>query len=404
MSGTSLDGVDGVLVDIGADGGLTLRGHRHEAFVGALRDELLALNTPGSDELHRAALAAQGVARAYASVVNALLFDSGTAAREVRAIGAHGQTVRHRPEAGYTTQLLNGALLAELTGIDVVCDLRSRDVAAGGQGAPLAPGFHAAVFGDARETRAVLNLGGISNLTLLPPGQSRSSDSTAARPTRCSTAGASATCSSPSMPTASGPRAARCNAPLLAALLAEPYFDLPPPKSTGRDLFQHGLARCPGQPTLAAGRRAGDAGGTHRRVGGARPRTARPQTSALFVCGGGARNAHLMRSFAQRLPRVRVSTTDELGVPVDQVEGAAFAWLAHRFIERQPGNLAEVTGARGPRLLGALYPPRMTKAARGGLCRSSETAAHAEKLDPQPQVLVAFGFLITNCAPCRSSL
>ncbi len=150
---------------------MKLRGHRHEAFVGSLRDELLALNTPGSDELHRASLAALGVARAYASVVNALLFDTGTVAREVRAIGAHGQTVRHRPEAGYTTQLLNGALLAELTGIDVVCDLRSRDVAAGGQGAPLAPGFHAAVFGHAEETCAVLNLGGISNLTLLAPGK-----------------------------------------------------------------------------------------------------------------------------------------------------------------------------------------------------------------------------------------
>jgi anhydro-N-acetylmuramic acid kinase len=354
MSGTSLDGVDGVLLDIGADNAITLRGHRHEAFAGSLRDELLALNTSGGDELHRAALAAQGIARAYASVVNALLLDSGAVAREVRAIGAHGQTVRHRPEAGYTTQLLNGALLAELTNIDVVCDLRSRDVAVGGQGAPLAPGFHAAVFGDARQTRAVLNLGGISNLTLLSPR----------RPVigfDCGPANAllDGWCQRhlqrPFDVDGQWAASGQVSQPLLAALLTEPYFDLPPPKSTGRDLFHMAwldakvpdIAPADVQATLAALSIESVARDLERHA---------PQTSALFVCGGGARNAHLMSGFARRLPRVRVSTTDELGVPVDQVEGAAFAWLAHRFVERQPGNLAEVTGARGPRLLGALYP------------------------------------------------
>ncbi len=354
MSGTSLDGVDGVLVDIDDASGLKLRGHRHEAFVGSLRDELLALNTPGGDELHRAALAALGVARAYASIVNALLFDSATVARAVRAIGAHGQTVRHRPEAGYTTQLLNGALLAELTGIDVVCDLRSRDVAAGGQGAPLAPGFHAAVFGDAKQTRAVLNLGGISNLTLLVPD----------RPVigfDCGPANAllDGWCQrhlqQPFDADGQWASSGYVMQPLLAALLAEPYFDLSPPKSTGRDLFNMvwlearvgGVAAADVQATLAALTVESVARDLERHA---------PQTAVVFVCGGGARNAHLMRGLGQRLPRVRVGTTDELGVPVDQVEGAAFAWLAHRFVERRPGNLAEVTGARGPRLLGALYP------------------------------------------------
>ena len=354
MSGTSLDGVDGVLIDIGDGGALALRGHRHEAFVGSLRDELLALNTAGNDELHRAAMASQGVAQAYASVVNALLFDSGTVAREVRAIGAHGQTVRHRPEAGYTAQLLNGALLAELTGIDVVCDLRSRDVAAGGQGAPLAPGFHAAVFGHAEETRAVLNLGGISNLTLLTPGQ-------AVTGFDCGPANAllDGWCQRHLQQPfdADGQWAAggQVHAPLLAALLAEPYFALPPPKSTGRDLFSMAwldarladIAAVDVQATLAALTIESVAHDLERHA---------PQAAALFVCGGGARNAHLMRSFAQRLPHVRIGTTDELGVPVDQVEGAAFAWLAQRFVQRLPGNLAEVTGARGPRLLGALHP------------------------------------------------
>ncbi len=354
MSGTSLDGVDGVLIDIDDGGALKLRGHRHEAFVASLRDELLALNSPGGDELHRAAVAAQGVAHAYASVVNALLFDSGTVARDVRATGAHGQTVRHRPDAGYSAQLLDGALLAELTGIDVVCDLRSRDVAAGGQGAPLAPGFHAAVFGHAEDTRAVLNLGGISNLTLLAPGR-------AVTGFDCGPANAllDGWCQrhlrQPFDDDGRWAASGQVHAPLLAALLAEPYFDLPPPKSTGRDLFNMswldarvaGVAAVDVQATLAALTVESVARDLERHA---------PQTAALFVCGGGARNAHLMRGFAQRLPRMRIGTTDELGVPVDQVEGAAFAWLAHRFIQRLPGNLAEATGARGPRLLGALYP------------------------------------------------
>jgi anhydro-N-acetylmuramic acid kinase len=354
MSGTSLDGVDGVLVEIGINGVLQLRGHRHQAFSDALRDELLALNSSGGEELNRAALAAQGVARAYASVIDALLLDTGAVAREVRAMGAHGQTVRHRPQVGYTTQLLNGALLAELTGIDVVCDLRSRDVAAGGQGAPLAPGFHAAVFGHATEARAVLNLGGISNLTLLAPGQPVTGFD-------CGPANAllDGWCQrhlkQPFDADGRWAASGHVHAPLLSALLAEPYFALPPPKSTGRDLFHMAwldakvasVAPADVQATLAALTVESVARDLERHAS---------NIAALFVCGGGARNAHLMRGFAQRLPRVRVATTDELGVPVDQVEGAAFAWLAHRFVERQPGNLAEVTGARGPRLLGALYP------------------------------------------------
>lgn len=355
MSGTSLDGVDGVLAEIGADGTLQLRGHRHQALADALRDELLALNTQGSDELDRAALAAQGVARAYASVVNALLFDAGAVAREVRAMGAHGQTVRHRPQAGYTTQLLNGALLAELTGIDAVCDLRSRDVAAGGQGAPLAPGFHAAVFGHPTETRAVLNLGGISNLTLLAPSQPVIGFD-------CGPANAllDGWCQrhlkQPFDADGQWAAGGHVHEPLLAALLAEPYFALPPPKSTGRDLFHMAwLDAKVANVAPAADVQATLAALTVESVARDLERHA-SNVAALFVCGGGARNTHLMCGFAQRLPHVRVATTDELGVPVDQVEGAAFAWLAHRFVERRPGNLAEVTGARGPRLLGALYP------------------------------------------------
>jgi anhydro-N-acetylmuramic acid kinase len=358
MSGTSLDGVDGVLVDLAQDRALHLRGHHHEPFSGSLRDELLSLNRPGDDELHRAAMASQGVAHAYAAVIHALLFGTATMAREVRAIGAHGQTVRHRPAAGYTLQLLNGSLLAELTGIDVVCDLRSRDVAAGGQGAPLAPGFHREVFGHATQTRAVLNLGGISNLTLLSPDRP-------ATGLDCGPANAllDGWCQrhlqQPFDVDGQWAASGHTDLALLAALLREPFFDLPAPKSTGRDLFDldwldarlasHALGLAPAdvQATLAALTIESVARDLERYALGA---------STLFACGGGARNAHLLRGLAQRMPGVRVTTTAELGVPVDQVEGAAFAWLARQFIERRTGNLVEVTGARGPRLLGALYP------------------------------------------------
>lgn len=361
MSGTSLDGVDGVLATFDAAGGLQIQGHRHDAFGDALRAELLALNAPGDNELHRTALAANALARAYASVVMTLLHESGTAAREVRAIGAHGQTVRHRPGefdgTGYTCQLLNGALLAESTVIDVVCDLRSRDVAAGGQGAPLAPAFHAGVFGSPDEARAVLNLGGIANLTLLGPG----------RPVigfDCGPANAlmDAWCQRQRGEAfdAGGAWAAsgRVLPDLLTALRAEPYFALPPPKSTGRDLFH--MAWLDARLAAFGAAAAADVQATLamltvETVAAELERHARA-TRVLFVCGGGARNLHLLQRLAARLPGVDVRTTDASGLPVDQVEAVAFAWLAHRFVERRSGNLPEVTGARGPRLLGALYP------------------------------------------------
>jgi len=364
MSGTSLDGVDGVLIDFGSVQGppIALRAHQHHPFDATLRAELLALNVPGNNELERAELAANAIARSYAAVVQALLRGSATAPREVLALGAHGQTVRHCPGAsdgvGYTSQLLNGALLAELTGIDVVCDLRRRDIAAGGQGAPLAPGLHAALFAAPGVSRAVLNLGGIANLTLLSAdGVVLGFD--------CGPANAllDGWCQRHTgQPFDDGGHWAaggRVHAALLAGLLAEPYFARPPPKSTGRDLFHmawlddHLVRHAPGalpvdvQATLTAL--------TVRSVARAVQRHANA-TSLLMVCGGGALNTQLMQGLAAQLPALRVTTTAEFGLPVDQVEGAAFAWLAQRFIERLPGNIAAVTGARGPRILGSLHP------------------------------------------------
>jgi anhydro-N-acetylmuramic acid kinase len=366
MSGTSLDGVDGVLAAVGlaASGrqAIEVIAHRHAPIPQDLREGLLQLNTRGDDELHRAALAGNALMRVYTSVVLGLLRDAGHQAAQVRAIGAHGQTVRHRPQefdgTGYTLQLMNGALLAELCAIDVICDFRSRDVAAGGQGAPLVPALHAALFAVPGVDVAVLNLGGIGNLTLLPArGEVLGFD--------CGPGNAllDAWCQhhlgtdfdDDGRWAASGV----VDASLLAQLLDEPFLARRPPKSTGRDLFNTawlqtaltttGAALQPVdvQTTLAEFSVAAAAQAMRRHA---------PRTSRLLVCGGGAFNSHLMRRLAAHLPGVMVNSTAAGGMPPQQVEALAFAWLAHAFETRQPGNLASVTGARGARVLGALYP------------------------------------------------
>ncbi|RTL46712.1 MAG: anhydro-N-acetylmuramic acid kinase [Burkholderiales bacterium] len=354
MSGTSLDGTDGVLFDADTS---TVLGHVHAPFAHALRDELLALNSPGGNELHRAALAANAVARAYADVVSQLLELTGTSRAQVVAIGAHGQTVRHQPGGfdAYTTQLLNGALLAEQSGIDVICDLRSRDLAAGGQGAPLVPAFHRAVFGSPGQDAAVLNLGGISNLSLLhADGHTGGFDS---GPANCLMDAWIALHRGEAFDADGAWAATGAVLPeLLDALLAEPFFAAAPPKSTGRDLFHLGWL----QPHLAPDWKPEDVQATLLQL------TARtitdalqahmPRARQLIACGGGARNRHLLRTLAGLLPGVAVESSDAHGLPVDQVEAAAFAWLAYRFVTREPGNLPAVTGAAGPRVLGALHP------------------------------------------------
>lgn len=365
MSGTSLDGIDGALVDL-ADceaGQVRVLAHHHAPFDPRLADELLALNTPGGgNELHRAALAGNGLARVAADIVEALLATSGLDRSAIRAIGSHGQTVRHCPGefdgTGYTLQLNSPALLAELCGIDVVADLRARDVAAGGQGAPLVPAFHQAVFGRAGETVAVLNIGGMSNLTALHadvrtigfdcgPGN-------ALMDLWCRRHLGKAY-------DADGDWAAsgRVDAALLARFQAEPYFAAAPPKSTGRDRFHADwlgghLAALP-QPAAPADVQASLLELTAWACASDVQRCA-PAAERVLVCGGGARNAQLMRRLQALLPGRHVGPTDGAGLPANQVEAVAFAWLARACVLRQPGNLASVTGAQGPRVLGAVYP------------------------------------------------
>ncbi|WP_367850386.1 anhydro-N-acetylmuramic acid kinase [Rhodoferax sp. WC2427] len=358
MSGTSLDGVDGVLVDFAA-GRMQVQQYATLPFAPALRAELLALNTPGDNELHRTALASNGLVGVYAAVVQQLLEQGNTRAAQVQAIGAHGQTVRHRPQefdgTGYTLQLNNPALLAELTGITVVADFRSRDVAAGGQGAPLVPAFHQQVFGRKGEAVAVLNIGGISNLSLLD-GQILGFDcgpGNALMDHWCQLHTGQAF-------DADGAWAASgtVHRALLAALLDEPYLAKAPPKSTGRDLFNPpwltsklrgfaGLAPADVQATLTElTARAISMGVT----------SYGKNSNLLIVCGGGALNGTLMQRLQTLLPGMQVQSSAAHGLPPLQVEAAAFAWLARQTVRGLPGNLASVTGARGERVLGAIYP------------------------------------------------
>lgn len=366
MSGTSLDGVDGVLVDL-SDDAIRVLGHATADFPPALRAEFMALNTAGDNEIHRAALAANGLAGLYADVVRRLLTGAALPASAVTAIGAHGQTVRHRPGTfdgiGYTVQINNPALLAESTGIDVVADFRSRDVAAGGQGAPLVPAFHLAVFGRQDRPVAVLNIGGISNISLLPATENVDAVASSILGFDCGPGNALMDhwCQTHTgRPFDAGGRWAASGTveqALLARFLADPYFASAPPKSTGRDLFHpdwlrtqlagSAIAPVDVQATLTELTAVACADDLRRHGGDCRE---------LVVCGGGAFNAHLMTRLSALLPDVDVMSSARRGLPPQQVEAAAFAWLADAAVSRRPGNLASVTGARGGRVLGAVYP------------------------------------------------
>lgn len=354
MSGTSLDGVDAVLVDFSEIPPRTLATF-WLPYPTEIRRQALQLQAAGHDEMRRAALLANELAGCYAEAVRELLASAGVDAAQVAAVGCHGQTIRHQPAAGYTIQLNNPALLAELTGIAVVADFRSRDIAAGGQGAPLVPAFHAAMLSDPRQHRVILNLGGIANLTDLNPAQ----------PVRGFDCGPGNLLMDAWIERRQGRRYDEGGhwasqgwvlPDLLKHLLADPYFAASPPKSCGRDEFNSDWL----DTRLAGSERAEDVQATLLELTVVSVATAigrwcgRPKE--VFVCGGGARNQAMMARLQKHLPDCRVASTDFLGQPADWVEAAAFAWLAWRALNGETGNLADVTGARGPRILGAIYP------------------------------------------------
>jgi anhydro-N-acetylmuramic acid kinase len=359
MSGTSLDGIDAVVADFSPAQGLchTL-GSAHIAMPPALRNTLIDLQTRGDDELARSAKAGVELADLYADAIAEAARSAGVSPQDLRAAGVHGQTVRHRPDAGWTIQLNDPARIAERLGVTIVADFRRRDVAAGGQGAPLVPAFHQALFARADRARAVLNLGGIANLTLLAPGAPVRGFDTG--PGNVLLDAWHAKHRSGALDAggdwgATGREVKR----LLAVLMDEPYFQVPPPKSTGRDLFhlgwleqaiaRHGAKVAPVDVQATLVRL------TARSVAEALRREM-PQVEEVLVCGGGARNVFLMATLASEVNARRVFTTALEGVAVDHVEALAFAWLARETLDGRPGNIPAVTGARGPRVLGGIYP------------------------------------------------
>ncbi|WP_419737434.1 anhydro-N-acetylmuramic acid kinase [Pseudomonas sp. COR18] len=355
MSGTSLDGLDIALIELGS--GIQLLATHYTPMPDALRAELLGLCASGPDEIARAAIAEHEWATLAARSVNALLAHQSLTPESIRAIGSHGQTIRHEPARGFTVQIGNPALLAELTGISVVSDFRRRDVAAGGQGAPLVPAFHEALFEERSANCAVLNIGGFSNLSLIEPNKPVSGFD-------CGPGNVlldawiqdqrGETYDRNGQWAASG----QVEPQLLQALLGDPFFQTTGPKSTGREVFnlnwlkQH-LGRLPTynaenvQATLLELTAQSIIESlTHAQTG----------TEQLLVCGGGAHNAALMARLGELLPEAKVASTATHGVDPDWVEAMAFAWLAHCCLEGIPTNRPSVTGARGLRVLGAIYP------------------------------------------------
>lgn len=353
MSGTSLDGVDGVLVDF--NGAPKIINHSYVPYDDELKKSLLALHVPHSNELEESVLIGNIISHKAREAIEALLKKTQLSSKDIKAIGFHGQTIRHQPQKGYTLQIGNPALLAELSGINVIADFRNRDVAAGGQGAPLVPAFHKEIFSHATMHRAIINIGGIANITNLNPNSSiLGFDSgpgnllldfwTKTHLNQAFDKGGAWAQKGQVIPE------------LLDVFLQDTYFEKVPPKSTGRDHFneawlnkhlQKSYANQDIQRTLLELTAISIANAIHAHL---------KNVSEIYLCGGGALNNFLIERLKLLIPSTQIQLTDVLGIATQHVEAAAFAWLAKQSLFSKPGNLPEVTGAKGLRILGALYP------------------------------------------------
>ena len=357
ISGTSIDGVDAVLAEIGDDS-FRIVGANTSPFPSALHTRLRKLVETPQTSLRELGSLDVAVGRFFGECALALISSSGVRPEDVAAIGSHGQTVFHEPLGAepFSLQLGDPNVIAAATGCATVADFRRLDMALGGQGAPLVPAFHAWAFGDSREQRVVVNIGGIANITVLAPGHEVTGFDTGPGNTLLDIwIGANER-----QPYDDGGRWAASgtvNGALLAASLAEPFFALRPPKSTGRELFNREwldsrLARS-GAGISAVDVQATLAELTATTIAAA-VRDELPDCREVIVCGGGVHNGDLMTRL-RRLTATRVGTTDSHGVPPDWVEGAAFAWLARARLRGLAGNVPTVTGARRPAVLGGVY-------------------------------------------------
>lgn len=354
ISGTSADGVDAALVRF--DRGVEVLAAHTVDYPPPLRAQILALNrSEASISVQEFGQLDVHIAHSFADAAMALLQQASLPASKVIAIGSHGQTVRHRPESNppFTMQLGDPSVIAECTGIDVVADFRRADVAAGGHGAPLAPAFHAGVFGAADTNRAILNLGGIANVTLLAPGTAVLGFDTG--PANCLLdAWAQQQLGHARDDGGEWAASGSVDSALLARCLDDPYFAAAPPKSTGREYFHLEWLKSRMLNTKPADVQATLLALTVRTIADA-INTHSGTIREVLACGGGVHNPVLMSALAEALHPIAVRSTSELGLDADFVEAAAFAWLARERLAGRPGNLPSVTGARGPRILGGVY-------------------------------------------------
>ncbi len=361
ISGTSIDAIDAVLAFIPSTGKLSLKATHSEPYPAGLRKQLQAVVTPLCGDLERAAELDSALGELFAQAATRVRQKAGLDRNQVRAIGSHGQTIRHRPEADqpYSLQIGNPSIIAERTGITAVADFRARDIAAGGQGAPLVPAFHQWMFHTPEHNRTIINIGGIANVSYLPadsvepvigfdtgPGNTLLDGWTYAHRGQ--------TYDKDGQWSASG----KCLVSLLDRLGEDSYFAAAPPKSTGLEHFniawlERHLATLE-QPLPAKDVQATLVELTARSIGQAIT-THFPKTEEVYICGGGTHNRHLVQRLRANLPGLRVDTTAALGLDPDWVEAAAFAWLAHQALEGRPGNLPSVTGARRAVVLGGIY-------------------------------------------------
>jgi anhydro-N-acetylmuramic acid kinase len=361
-SGTSVDGLDIAIVEVTVESVQIVSG-RTVPFAPSLRRQLLSLGAAEVDDIDSLGATDALLGRFIGNSINTCLASNGIDSASIRAIGSHGQTVRHRSRADppFTIQIGDPNLIAELTGITTVADFRRRDIAAGGEGAPLVPLFHNALFGSGSdEPRSVLNIGGMANITSLPTSPTTPIEGFDTGPgNTLLDAWARANVGQPFDRDGEWSTKGNLIEPLLDAFMRDPYFAQSPPKSTGREAFSldwlHRHLSCLAAPPKAEDVQSTLAELTARSIADGLNRWGHA-SGLLIVAGGGRLNRELMSRIQRLLPNHRVQPSDQLGVNGDWLEAAAFAWLAHRTLEGLAGNAPAVTGARAARVLGAIYP------------------------------------------------
>lgn len=354
ISGTSADGIDAALVDFSQPQPKFIGGH-YTAFDDELQQTILELNQPGFNEINRLGDLDVLLGKEFAYAVNSLLKKHDVTAKEVRAIGSHGQTVRHHPTRQFTLQIADPNIIAAETGITTVADFRRRDMAHGGQGAPLVPALHHTLLATSKNDRVVVNIGGVANITFLPADTTLQVIGFDTGPgNNLQNAWMQKHHQQPYDKNGEWAASGKVNTVLLKSLLNDPYFFMPSPKSTGPEYFNLGWL----EKYLSRSIKPVDVQATLVEL------TAQTiidsikkhcSSGEILICGGGVHNKQLMNRLTVLAKPFSVQSTTAFGIDPDWVEAIAFAWLAKQTLEKKPGNIMTVTGARQPAVLGGVY-------------------------------------------------